>query len=144
MIDLSHLEAVVSELMAEFEITTPPIPIENMLQRPRLNMWDEVDITQLSSSFLKLSDVYSPRMSLSRMLARHVASSEWGKERNLTPLLSNGDHIHTFARMLIMPKDMILKLTTGARTPTAMSVHFEVPEGDAKLRLDELAQEGVL
>lgn len=141
MIELSHLEHVTEELMAIFEINTPPIPIENMLQRPSQEMWVEVDITQLSSGFLQVKDVYSPRMSLARMLARHVASSKWGQERDLTDLLHNPDQLHVFARMLIMPKFMVMTLTTGARTPTAMSVHFEVPEADAKVRLEELARQ---
>ena len=140
MIDHQTLEQAAAELMAVFEINTPPIPIENMLQRPRENMWQEVDITQLSSSFLSVTDVYSPRMSLSRMLARHVASSEWGKERDLTAILKEPDTLHSFARMLIMPRDMILTLSAGARTPTAMSIHFEVPESDAALRLEEIAR----
>jgi hypothetical protein len=41
--------------------------------------------------------------------------------------------------MLVMPSTMVKALSSGARTPTAMSMHFEVPEEDARLRLDELA-----
>lgn len=138
MAEQKDLEQIAIELIDLFEITTPPIPIENMLQRPKENMWNEVDITQLSSSFLKVDDVYSPRMSLARMLARHVASSGWGKQRNLTDMLNDPDQLYTFARMLIMPRNMVMDLTTGARTPTAMSVHFEVPESDARTRLIDL------
>jgi hypothetical protein len=138
MTDQNTLEQASIELMGVFDITTPPIPIENMLQRPKPNMWDEVDISHLSSSFLKVNDVYSPRMSLARMLARHVASSQWGQQHNLTPILTDPDQLYTFARMLIMPRNMVMQLTTGARTPTAMSVHFEVPEEDARLRLLDL------
>ncbi len=138
MTDQNTLEQASIELMRVFDITTPPIPIENMLQRPKANMWEEVDIAHLSSSFLKVNDVYSPRMSLARMLARHVASSQWGQQHNLTAILQDPDQLYTFARMLIMPRNMVMELTTGARTPTAMSVHFEVPEEDARLRLIDL------
>lgn len=138
MTNQTILEDASMKLMSVFDITTPPIPIENMLQRPKPNMWDEVDISHLSSSFLKVNDVYSPRMSLARMLARHVAASPWGQQHNLTPILQDPDQLYTFARMLIMPRNMVMELTTGARTPTAMSVHFEVPEEDARLRLIDL------
>lgn len=138
MTDMNLLEDAAIDLIALFEIHTPPIPIENMLQRPRMQMWNEVDITQLSSSFLRINDPYSPRMSLARMLARHVATSEWGQERGLQDAIQSPDLLHAFARMLIMPRPMVLELSTGARTPTAMSVHFEVPEDDARQRLIEL------
>jgi hypothetical protein len=131
-------ESIAIELLLVYDITTPPIPIENMLQRPRADMWEQVDITQLSSSFLTLNDVYSPRMSLARMLARHVASSQWGKDHGLTVILENPDLLYAFGRMLIMPRDMVMELSASARTPTAMSVHFEVPEEDARLRLREI------
>jgi hypothetical protein len=139
MTDQNILEQASTELMSVFDINTPPIPIENMLQRPKENMWEEVDISHLSSSFLKVNDVYSPRMSLARMLARHVASSQWGQQHNLLPILQDPDQLYAFARMLIMPRHMVMELTTGARTPTAMSVHFEVPEEDARLRLIDLS-----
>ncbi|MEO0562561.1 MAG: hypothetical protein AAF125_10625 [Chloroflexota bacterium] len=138
MTDNQTLEQVAMDLMGVFEINTPPIPIESMLQSPRENMWEEVDITHLSSSFLKVNDVYSPRMSLARMLARHVASSKWGEAHEVIPILKDADQLYTFARMLIMPYNMVMELTTGARTPTAMSIHFEVPEEDARVRLVEI------
>jgi hypothetical protein len=140
MTDMKTLEGVAIELMDVFDINSPPIPIESMLQRPREDMWDEVDITHLSSTFLKVNDVHSPRMSLARMLARHVVSSPWGVARSLSGLLHDPDMLHVFARMLIMPRHMVMQLTTGARTPTAMSVHFEVPEEDARKRLIEMTE----
>jgi hypothetical protein len=139
--DRSHLEAIASELVQIFEITTPPVPIEIMLQRPKPDMWKEVDITELSVGFLKGGGHYSPRMSLARLLARHVVHSDWGEQRGLKDILKKDDGEETlraFARMLIMPMDMVKALTASARTPMTMSMHFEVPEDDAKQRLDEL------
>ena len=137
------LEAIASELIRTFEIQDPPIPIEIMLQRPKEGMWDEVDITQLSVSFLKTGGPYSPRMSLTRLLARHIVRSEWGADRGLEEVLKHPQKeevIQAFARMLIMPLEMIKKLSIGARTPITMSMHFEVPEDDARLRLEEVAE----
>lgn len=138
MTDLEKMEVAVEELIELFEITTPPIPIESMLQRPRANMWSEVDITKLSSSFIRADGIYSPRMSLARMLTRHLVTSDWGKSRGLYDIVTDPDELYTFARMLIMPRNMILQLSSAARTPSAMSIHFQVPEDDAKIRLIQI------
>ena len=135
----SSLEALAAEVIATFEIKTPPVPIEHMLQHPRTGMWEEVDIRQLSSGFLSLEDRYSPRMSLARLLARQIAFSSWGKKRGILPLLDAPDAVAAFARMLIMPASMVEALSDNARTATNMRQHFEVPEKDARSRLDDLA-----
>lgn len=133
------LEAAAKELLDLFEITITPVPIEMMLQQPRNNLWQEVDLNQMSGTFLSVKDLYSPRMSLARLLARHVASSEWGKTRGLGLLLEDEAQLHAFARMLIMPSTLVTALSKGARNTTAISMQFEVPEEDARLRLEELA-----
>jgi hypothetical protein len=137
--DLRKLEACVTELMTTFEIYSPPVPVETMLQNPMPNMWEQVDPTQLSGTFLSMRSQYSPRMSLARLLARHVAVSAWGKERNLYPVLKDDEMLRIFARMLLMPESMVKSLSSGARNQTTMSMHFEVPDDDARLRLQELA-----
>ncbi len=130
---------VAAEIIAAFEIKTPPVPIEHMLQHPRDGMWEEVDIRQLSSGFLSLEDRYSPRMSLARLLARQIAFSAWGQNRGLLSLLDAPDALPAFARMLIMPASMVQALSDSARIPATMRLHFEVPEKDARSRLDDLA-----
>lgn len=136
---LRQLEAHTAELLAAFGITAPPVPVETMLQKPLPGMWDEVDVAQLSGTFLSLRTQYSPRMSMARLLARHVAVCPWGKERDLLPVLKNDELLRAFARMLLMPASLIERLSSGARNPTIMSIHFEVPEDDARQRLQELA-----
>jgi hypothetical protein len=37
-----------------------------------------------------------------------------------------------------MPEEMVTGLTSSARNPKTMSIHFEVPEDDARQRLLEL------
>lgn len=140
--NIEQLESIANELIRTFDISNPPVPIEIMLQRPKPDMWDEVDITELSVGFLKTGGHFSPRMSLARLLARHIAQSEWGRKRNLAELLRNDKNeemLKAFARMLIMPAPMVKALSVGARTPVTMSMHFEVPEDDARIRLTELA-----
>lgn len=135
--ELKQLEKIATELIHLFDIHTPPVPIESMLQNPKEHMWETVDINQLSGSFLSIKEHFSPRMSLARLLVRHVASSPWGRERGLMRLLKSEELVRSFARMLIMPHEMVSALSQGARNPTTMSMHFEVPEEDARLRLQE-------
>lgn len=140
MPDYRKLESVVTDLLGAFDVSTPPVPIESMLQSPPPDMWEELDVTQLSGSFLKVDDTYSPRMSMARLLARHIVRSEWGKAEGLGELDGQEDALHAFARMLIMPGFMIDALSSAARSPAAMRLHFEVPEEDAQKRLQDLRQ----
>ncbi|MDQ7025981.1 MAG: hypothetical protein Q9P44_10530 [Anaerolineae bacterium] len=133
-----ELETIATEICDTYDIFAPPVPVEIMLQKPRDNMWEELDPSQLSGSFMSIRDRYSPRMSLARMLVRHIAASDWGQERNLHTILGDTQLLNMFARMLLMPKDMVLGLTSSARNPKTMSIHFEVPQDDARERLLEL------
>ena len=138
MSDLDTLETIASEIVTEFDANYAPVPIETILQNPKDGMWEKVDITQLSGSFLSLKDPYSPRMSIARLLARHIANCPWGRQRGLFEILRQGDNLNRFARMLIMPEPLVKQVNTAARTPTTMSLQFEVPEDDVRLRLDEV------
>lgn len=138
MSELETLERVAAELLAEFDVLSAPVPIETILQNPKDNMWEKVDITQLSGSFINLRQQYAPRMSIARLLARHLATCPWGRERELFAILREGDNINRFARMLVMPKALVEQVNTAARNPTTMSLQFEVPEDDIRLRLDEV------
>lgn len=134
--DFAQLERIAVDLVAAFDVDAPPVPIESMLQHPRDGMWEQVDINQLSGTFMSIRDRYSPRMSLARLLARHVTNSAWGSERGLLGILHKDEtNIHAFARMLVMPQNMVNTLSAAARNPTTMSLQFEVPEDDARQRL---------
>jgi hypothetical protein len=136
--NLQVLEHIANELVETFNITIPPIPIESMLQHPKPDMWEDLDISQLSGSFLRVTEHYSPRMSLARLLVRQLMMSKWGQARNLAANLTDEISLHRFARMIVMPAPMVLELNAAARTPSLLSAHFEVPEEDARLRLEEL------
>lgn len=137
--DNEYLENLAQELCDIFEVYAPPVPIELMLQKPKANMWEEVDVTQLSGSFMNIKERFSPRMSVARLLARHIIVSEWGQQHKINYLLDDKDHLNSFARMLLMPREMVLGLTSSMRNPKTMSTHFEVPESNAQERLLELA-----
>jgi len=138
MTGLANMEAAVEALLTIFDIDSPPVPIESMLQNPRGNMWRDVDVTQLSGSFLKMDDIYSPRMSMARLLARHIAHSEWGQQHGLGDVSGDEESLRTFARILAMPRSMIENVSGPSRTAPTMRLHFEVPEEDARLRLIDL------
>lgn len=135
---LQQLEGVVAELINEFGITAPPIPVERMLQEQHKQLWNAIDITQISTGFLKVTSPYSPRMSLARFVARMVAASEWGQVRGLYPFSDHSPVFQAFARIILMPGVMMREIGVEARTPELMSEHFQVPEEDAQRRLDDL------
>lgn len=139
MDNLQRLEEIAEELMDVFEVHAPPVPIESMLQHPKVGMWDEVDVNQLSGTFLSIKDQYSPRMSLARLLARHIATSDWGKERGILDIIKKDEErLRAFARMIVMPATMVKGLTASSRNPMTLSAEFEAPEEDARQRLIEL------
>ncbi len=132
------LETIVSDLTAAFDVTTPPMPVEIMLQRPKVGMWKEVNLSELSTAFINVKHRYSPRMSIARLLARHICRSEWGVTRELAPLVDNSAAIHAFARAMLMPRAMLEALNDSNPTLLALSTRFEVPEEDVRLRLIDL------
>jgi hypothetical protein len=134
-----RLEAITAEVMRLFQVKTPPVPLESMLQQPPGHLWERVDLSQLTGNFWSIKDPYAPRMSLARLLARHIILSSWGEEQHLQDLVKTEQEIRAFARMLIMPFMMIETMSSGARTAVAMSINFEVPEEDAQKRLIEVA-----
>lgn len=137
--DQAHLEDIAQKLCDIFEVYAPPVPIELMLRQPKQDMWEEVDVNQLSGSFMSLKEKYSPRMSLARLLARHIAISDWGQQHGLSALINDEDLLNQFARMLLMPKEMVLGLTSSMKNPTTMTNHFEAPKSDTEERLLELS-----
>ncbi len=140
MATLAELETVAQQLIDLYDVQAPPIPVESMLQKPKLDMWQEMDITQISGGFLRVDDTYSPRMSMARLLARHVVFSDWGKSHGIADIAKNTEQIHAFARMLVMPRSLVDELSAGAKSPPTMRLHFEVPEEEAQQRLKELTR----
>ncbi len=138
MVTSAQLERVAEELLAEFNITSPPIPIESILQHPKPGMWEELDMSQISGGFFQVTANYSPRMSMARLLVRQLARCPWGIERGLDAIKKDQTAQHVFARMLVMPKAMITQLEAKSQTPETISQHFEVPDDEARQRLEEL------
>lgn len=135
---LETFEAAVSDLMTAFDVVRPPVPVELMLQRPRPGMWNEVNLSELSMSFINVMQRHSPRMSVARLLARHVCRSVWGEQHGLHQFADSEDDVRALARAIVMPRAMIAELPPAVCNPLDISSQFEVPEEDARLRLNEL------
>ncbi len=135
---LNLAEAAVNDLIAAFDVTAPPIPVEIMLQRPKAGMWKEVNLSELSQAFINLKQRYSPRMSIARLLVRYICRSEWGEKHNVASLSDDDRTLKAFARALLIPRTMIDAMLEAQREPITISNRFEVPEEDARLRLIDL------
>src|SRR5690606_28288684 len=92
-----RLEMIAAEVMRLFHVKVPPVPLESMLQQPPGDLWERVDLSQLTGNFWSIKDPYAPRMSLARLLARHLVSSPWGEEQKLNELIKNEQDIRAFA-----------------------------------------------
>src|SRR5262249_39592594 len=121
------LENAVKDLVLAFEITVPPIPVELMLQRPKAGMWKEVNVSELSTSFINVRQRYSPRMSVGRLLARSICRSEWGDNHKLKGYTENDEMIRALARAILVPKSMLDLIPPASRSTMAVSMRFEVP-----------------
>ena len=135
---LPIIEAAINDLIDAFDVTEPPIPVEIMLQRPKVGMWKEVNLSELSTAFINVKQRYSPRMSVARLLARCAVRCEWGEQRKLPLVASTDDGLRALARAILMPRSMLDRLPAAGRTPIAISLRFEVPEDDARQRLQDL------
>lgn len=138
--DQASLERIAEALLGEFDVTSPPVPIEYMLQHPQEHMWEDVDISLVSGSFMNMNVPYTPRMSLTRVLARLIVGSEWGKALHVSPIGSDTDTISRLARAIVMPRQMLIALPPSARNANAISEHFEVPRAEAESRLREVGR----
>lgn len=135
---LALFERAVADLLSAFDVERPPVPLELMLQRPRPNMWREVNLSELSLSFISIEQPFSPRMSIARLLARHMCRCEWGAERGLAPYAEDNEALRALARAIVMPRSMLEEIPVVQRTPRFISTRFETPEKDVALRLSEL------
>lgn len=141
MIDRSALEASVRDLLALFAIDKAPIALEKMLQTRHAELWEAVEVEDLSMGMMlpfTPERVYEPRMSMARLIGRKLARSPWGIQHGLEWVETTKENTEIFARTLVMPEQMVLALSPANRTVSVLSDHFEVPLSEASKRLNEL------
>lgn len=137
-VTLELMEIAAQDIMEAFDVDQPPVPVELMLERPRDGLWPRADLAELTSSFLVMTDRYSPRMSVARLLARHIARSDWGVEHGLAEVFHSKNLTNAFARVLMMPKQMVEHALESGQSEIALINRFEVPENDYMLRMEDL------
>ncbi|MFQ3537180.1 MAG: hypothetical protein SNJ58_15065 [Aggregatilineales bacterium] len=135
---LAVFEQAVRALLSAFDVDQPPVPLELILQRPRPNMWRQVNLSELSLSFIDTQQPFGPRMSVARLLARHICRCPWGVEHGLAAYAEDQEAVHALARAIVMPRAMLEEMPPAQRTLSAISARFEMPERDVCLRLAEL------
>lgn len=139
MTEYEALEDAADALIAAFDITTPPVPIDTMMMTPRAGMWPKIDLSQLTLSFTARGDRFAPRISIARLIVRHLIQTEWGQAHNLHQLIGDDpSRIIDFGRMVLMPRALLNQMTDKDQTPINVSMAFMVPEDDAEARLNLL------
>ena len=134
----SALDAVIAELLDAYAVRRAPVPIEAILQQPHPEMWEQVDLAELSGTFYALNDPFGPRLALARLLIRLLAGSSWGAQRGLAELDGNPAAVYRAARSLLMPRAMVVEMPAAALNPATVSTLFQVPQSEAEQRLIEL------
>ncbi len=134
----TQIEKLATDLLARYEITAPPVPIENILRDPLLDLWD-VDPSQMSSSFGHGVFRYAPRLAQARLLYRAIADSQAARDAGLlAPWPAASREIKYFSRCLLLPENWIKQLPDIDRSVEAVSEKFHVPPFDVIVRLGEL------
>lgn len=130
--------AVAEQLLAACEIFSPPVPIEAILQRPLPDMWNSVDLSELSGTFFAAGEPYGPRLALARLLVRLLAGTEWGAQRGMNSLNGSSEQVDSLARAILMPRAWLARLPANSLTVAAISPIYQVPPAEVAVRLREL------
>lgn len=133
--DRCHLEAVVHELIQLYNVQTPPVPIETMLEQPYNQMWENALAFDLSSKYYDPNEPNNSRMGLARMLTRRLCGSQWGRDRKLDHIITGRDQVYAFAQMLVLPRALLKEVHQDDMNPSALGDMFQVPLSD--IHLDE-------
>ncbi len=134
----ARIHRLVQRLLDRYGVTTPPVPIDEMLRRPVLNLWDtnpEKVSTIIGHGLYR----YAPRLAAARLLYRYISDSAGARAAGFdAPWPAARREVKYFARCLLMPDDWIRALSEADRTPDAISGKFQVTPFDALIRLAEL------
>jgi hypothetical protein len=134
----ARINRLVNALLERYQVSAPPVPIEDMLNHPLDGLW-EAQSDQISFILGHGLYRYAPRLAEARLLYRVMSESPTAHEGGLdTPWPVSRRVIKYFARCLLMPEDWIRALPQPDRTPDAVSEIFQVTSYDAIIRLAEL------
>lgn len=134
----AKIEKFAIDLLARYQVATPPVPIDDMLRDPLLDLWD-ADSSKLSSSFGHGIFRYAPRLAEARLLYRAISESDAARAAGLAaPWPATSREIKYFSRCLLLPEAWIRELPESEQSVEAISEKFHVPPFDVIVRLGEL------
>jgi hypothetical protein len=134
----ARINRLVNALLERYQVSEPPVPIEQMLKYPLDGLW-EPHPSQISFILGHGLYRYAPRLAEARLLYRMLSDSPTARDGGLdAPWPVSRRAIKYFARSLLMPEDWIRALPQPDRTPDAVSEIFQVTSYDAIIRLAEL------
>jgi hypothetical protein len=134
----ARIHRLAQRLLERYGVTTPPVPIDEMLRRPVLDLWD-TNPEKVSSIIGHGLYRYAPRLAAARLLYRYISDSAQARAAGFdAPLPAARREVKYFARCLLMPEAWIRALPEADRTPDTISEKFQVTPFDALIRLAEL------
>lgn len=134
----ARIEKLANSLLERYKVSAPPVPIDQILKDPLLDLWD-VDPTQVSSSFGHGLFRHAPRLASARLLYRAISESAAARQAGLdAPWPASRREVKYFARCVLMPEAWIRRLADADRLIDSIADKFQVPPFDVIVRLGEL------
>lgn len=134
----ARIHLLAQRLLDHYQITAPPVPIDDLLRKPILNLW-ESNPEKVSAIIGHGLYRYAPRLAEARLLYRYISDSAAARTAGFdAPWPAARREVKYFARCLLMPEDWIRALPEAERTPDTISEQFQVTPFDALIRLAEL------
>jgi hypothetical protein len=132
------LTLLAKTLLQHYDVTRPPVPIEQMLKEPPAGLAG-VDFSKIS--FIMEHGLYSyePRLAMARLLCREIAqhgaaTEPFGIEVSCTSYTD----LKYFARCLLMPSNWVEAMTKQNLSIEQISTHLQTPSHAVVTRLIEL------
>jgi len=134
----ARIHLLAQRLLDHYQITAPPVPIDDLLRNPILNLW-ESNPEKVSAIIGHGLYRYAPRLAEARLLYRYISDSDAARAAGFdAPWPAARREVKYFARCLLMPEDWIRAMPDADRTPDTISEQFQVTPFDALIRLAEL------
>ena len=134
----ARIHLLAQRLLEHYQVTAPPVPVDDMLRHPVLDLWDS-NPEQVSSIIGHGLYRYAPRSAAARLLYRYISDSAAARAAGFdAPWPAARREVKYFARCLLMPEDWIRAVPEVDRTPDTISEQFQVTPFDALIRLAEL------
>ncbi len=134
-----RLEHLAVELLRLGDALRLPVPIDSLWKDPPLGLWVPDPETITVTAMITDEDPYTPRLMTARDIAVRVGKGSWSiKVKLLGSEPFSDEDVTIFARALLIPSQLIFRLSERQKTPENVSIIFQVPRSEAEQRLVEL------